>query len=346
MPIFDQGYQHWQGHLAGHAWRWLAITRHGVRAQLKGKGVRIVLAVAFMPAIGLAAFLIIWGLFEQNSSLITPMLSLFQGLPEEVRAGPKAFRGLFWTMAFHYFFNVEMFFAMLLILLVGPNLISQDLRYNAIPLYFSRPLRRIDYFAGKLGIIAFFVAAVSIAPAVLAYALGLAFSFDSNVLRDTGRILLASVAYGAVVVLSAGTLMLAISSLSRNSRMVGAFWIGFWIVSGVSSQTLTETVRKDWCQIVSYPNDLLRIREALLDTPSARTKLRELSQASQQAMLPRGPFRRKFVPARLGPPPPPGYDEDWNPTFPWQWSAGVLAGLLVLSVWTLTTRVKTLDRLK
>ena len=31
MPIFDQGYQHWQGKLSGHAWRWLSITRQGVR---------------------------------------------------------------------------------------------------------------------------------------------------------------------------------------------------------------------------------------------------------------------------------------------------------------------------
>ena len=29
MPIFDQGYQHWQGKLAGHTWRWLAITSMG-----------------------------------------------------------------------------------------------------------------------------------------------------------------------------------------------------------------------------------------------------------------------------------------------------------------------------
>ena len=41
----------------------------------------------------------------------------------------------------------------LLVLLVGPSLISQDLRFNAIPLYFSRPLRRFDYFVGKLGVI-------------------------------------------------------------------------------------------------------------------------------------------------------------------------------------------------
>jgi len=43
MPIFDQGYQHWQGTLAGHRWRWLAVTRHGVRAQLQNRFVRLLL---------------------------------------------------------------------------------------------------------------------------------------------------------------------------------------------------------------------------------------------------------------------------------------------------------------
>ncbi len=37
MPIFDQGYQHWTGELTGHAWRWLAITRHGVRVGMKNR---------------------------------------------------------------------------------------------------------------------------------------------------------------------------------------------------------------------------------------------------------------------------------------------------------------------
>ena len=39
MPILDQGYQHWNGQLRGHAWRWLTITRQGVRAQLKNRWV-------------------------------------------------------------------------------------------------------------------------------------------------------------------------------------------------------------------------------------------------------------------------------------------------------------------
>ena len=45
MPIFDQGYQHWSGTLSGHAWRWLAITRHGVRVALTNRWLRIALLV-------------------------------------------------------------------------------------------------------------------------------------------------------------------------------------------------------------------------------------------------------------------------------------------------------------
>ena len=33
-------------------------------------------------------------------------------------------------------------------------------------------------------------------------------------------------------------------------------------------------------------------------------------------------------------------------TYPWQWSAAVLAGLSAVSVWVLATRVRSLDRLR
>src|SRR4051812_501467 len=217
MPIFDQGYQHWNGRLAGHAWRWLAVTRQGVRQQLRRRQTKWLVAMAFIPALVLAALLAFWGLLEQRSSLLEPLMFLIRGLPEEIRNGPQAYRTAVWTLAFNGFFAVETFFAMLLVATVGPDLVSQDLRFNAMPLYFSRPLKRLDYFAGKLGVIAAFLAAVAIGPALAAWLLGVAFSFDFGVVRDTWRILLGSVAYGSVIVVSAGALMLAISSISRNS---------------------------------------------------------------------------------------------------------------------------------
>ena len=51
MPIFDQGYQHWSGHLSSDATRWLAITRRGVRTALHGRIVRLALILAYLPAI-------------------------------------------------------------------------------------------------------------------------------------------------------------------------------------------------------------------------------------------------------------------------------------------------------
>jgi ABC-2 type transport system ATP-binding protein len=171
MPIFDQGYQHWQGRLSGHAWRWLAVTRQGVRAQMKNRFTRLVVLFALLPAIALAMMLIAWGLLEQQAEFIRPVFA-FLNFPREMLAEPRSFRLPIWNAAYHFFFTAEMFFFMILVMLVGPGLISQDLRFNAIPLYFSRPLRRIDYFVGKLGVIGYFLALVAIVPAVFAFVLG------------------------------------------------------------------------------------------------------------------------------------------------------------------------------
>src|SRR5262249_34956573 len=159
----------------------------------------------------LSGFLILWGLFEQKSSLLTPFLFLFGGLPAELRAGPRAFRTTFWTLAFSQFLSIQIYIGMFLVLLVGPELISQDLRFNAMPLSLARPVRRLDYFAGKLGVIAVYLSAVMLFPVLMAYVLGVAFSLDPLVLRDTWRVFLGSLVFGATVVLSAGLLMLAIS---------------------------------------------------------------------------------------------------------------------------------------
>ncbi len=238
MPIFDQGYQHWKGELSGHAWRWLAITRQGLRWQLKGSIsiVRILLLGAWIPALVLVTVLALWGMFEQGSQTI---MSLLQPIvPPGIAADPHAYRHAVWTISYSMFFRFETFFIMLLVVIVGPNLISRDIRFNALPLYFSRPLRRVDYFLGKLGVIAAMVAAVAVAPAVAAYVLGVCFSLDLGVIRDTWRLLPASILYGLVIVVSAGTLMLALSCLSRRSLYVGMAWVGLWVVSSAVAGVL------------------------------------------------------------------------------------------------------------
>lgn len=354
MPIFDQGYQHWSGHLSGHAWRWLAIARHGVRVSLNNRLLRIFLVVAWIPAILLATFLCIWGLVERNSSVILSIAPLLRGfLNDAILAGPRPYRVEIWTLSYSIFLWVELRFAMIVILFVGPNLISQDLRYNALPLYLSRPLRRIDYFLGKLGIITAFLALVIILPSLVAYGLGLLFSLDISIIRDTLGILLASIAYGLIVSVSAGVLILALSSLSRNSRYVAMFWLGIWFVSSTVASVLIfidfqqrlhdarregltrrsaeflagelEAAKTDWRPLVSYTTNLDRIGQELLGSDAAWVKVSELQPAQ---------MRSQFLLTRGG----------WQ--FPWYWSAAVLIALFGLSACILNSAVKSLDRLK
>jgi hypothetical protein len=398
MPIFDQGYQHWKGPLAGHGWRWLAVTRHGVRALWKNNLLRLLVVSAWIPALGLASVLALWGLLEQRAESITSWLGA--ALDPRMIQDPRNYRVAVWTIAFSFFFKAELFATLVMVLFVGPNLISRDLRFNALPLYFARPLRRIDYFLGKLGVIGFFLATVAIIPAMAAYVLGVCFSMDLRVVPDTFRLVWASLLYGAVIVVSGGTLMLALSSLSRRSVYAGLLWAGLWLVSSWISWTLvavqTESIlwrtqeteiarwieahppppgirlqqgypvyrrrprfaqigppppeteadrylqdyqeasnrawqraalagqearRGDWRPLCAYPNNLDRIGDHFLGTDAAYRSFAHLSQNPEQVTA--------FT---------------WQ--YPWQWSAGVLLGLLGLSVWILSFRVKSLDRLR
>ena len=295
MPIFDQGYQHWTGTLAGHRWRWLAVARHGVRTLRKSWVVRVMVFVAWLPALALVAALTLWGLLEQQ---LTGVVEFLQRIfPPEVVASPREYRSAVWTVAYSYFFKAELLCAVFLVLTVGPSLVSRDLRFNALPLYLSRPVRRIDYFAGKLGVIAYFLLATLVAPAVAAYLLGVAFSLDLGVVADTHRTLWASLGYGLVVVASAGTLMLALSSLSRRSVYVGLAWAGFiFLGHAISSVLVGVQSETDRHEVVSagleawvrdhpppegmemrglYPSRRVRVGEGKEKPQTAEDKARE-----------------------------------------------------------------------
>ncbi len=386
MPIFDQGYQHWNGTLSGHAWRWATIARHGVRAGMQGRITRTLLLASWVPALGLVFVLCVWGLLERKSSVVEPMLPMLRFLAPEMLADPKGYRIPVWTICYDYFLLTELRFSMILILLIGPNLISGDLRFNALPLYFSRPLRRVDYFVGKLGVIAGFLAMTTILPAVVAYGLGLLFSLDWTIVRDTFKLLLSSVAYGAVIALSAGLLVLALSSLSRNSRYVVLMWLGVWVVTSLLSAMLGEVdqdqrrhamnvrVTREWQQASpptttgsakltpaeqarrqrSFQEAHRRARDELHaeELRAARSDWRPvLSYTSNLSRVGRELLGTDAAWRTVATLLPPGRRESFlhqytGPQHPWQWSAWVLLSLFGLSAWILHVRVKSLDRLR
>jgi ABC-2 type transport system permease protein len=383
MPIFDQGYQHWNGPLSGHAWRSLAIARHGVRIGMQRRVFRSMLLVALLPAMALGGALSMWALVERKLAIAEPIEQFlrFNGiLNPQIFTDPQHYRTVVWTLCYNLFLSSELILSMVLVLLVGPDLISQDLRFHALPLYLSRPLRRIDYLVGKLGVIAAFLGLVLIVPCVLAYALGLLFSLDLTIVRDTWRLLVASIAYGLVIIVSAGTLVLALSSLSRNSRHVALFWLVLWIVSSVFSSVLefsNQVQRRQEryrLQAVDGPTRPFARRgggrnprrsappaalsAAIGDRYSAEIEASKtdwrplvsytanLSRIGSQ-LLGTDDGRRQLAELIKFPQERSRYlAESLGPQYPWYWSAAVLAGLFGISACILSLSVRSLDRLR
>jgi ABC-2 type transport system permease protein len=127
-------------------------------------------------------------------------------------------------------------------------------------------------------------------------------------------------------------------------------WIGIWILSGVSAGILTESVRKDWCPLLSYTGNLRRLGEALLDTESAIHKFRNLfprpDEYSGTFPGPQPPGNRQSRIVIQSTTQPSRFERRPLPTAPWSWCALTLAGVFGISLWTLTFRVKSLDRLR
>jgi hypothetical protein len=198
---------------------------------------------------------------------------------------------------------------------------------------------------------------VAIWPAIIAYVLGACFSLDLKLIVEMLPLLLSSIAYGAVIVLSAGLFMLGLSSLSRNSRYVAGFWVGVWFitsaVSGVvggirydlerqerwaqagrarnqqfwmeEQKQAAEFFQNDWSPMISYTANLQRIGRVIMNTDAAWDKWFALIPSRNSDMI-----KAQMM----------------GPLYPWYWSALILAALAGISLWILTSRVKSLDRLR
>ncbi|NUT33340.1 MAG: ABC transporter permease subunit [Hamadaea sp.] len=133
---------------------------------------------------------------------------------------------------------------------IGPELVSRDLRSGVLPLYFSRPLSRSDYALAKLA------AAVSAAWLLLAGPLTLMFlggAFGaggaSEIWTEFGRYA-AGLAYAGIAAAIFGGIAILVGSLSSRRAVAAAIIAGFFLMttavagvaSGIAEATENETL--------------------------------------------------------------------------------------------------------
>jgi ABC-type transport system involved in multi-copper enzyme maturation permease subunit len=232
MPIYDQSYRPYRGAFSSHATRWWTIARTGVLHFLKRRLFLVFITLTFIPPI-VQGFMIYGAHQFPDQTLVKVDAEFFRRMME-----------------------IQTAWFLILGIYPGTGLISNDLKWNAIQLYLSKPLTKVDYVLGKFATMAAFLLGVTLVPGLLLFLLELGFSSDSKFLISYWWIPLAVAGYSAAAAISWGLIVLALSSMSKNSRYVGTLLVSFAFFTSGFAQFARGIFNHDGVIVISALDSL------------------------------------------------------------------------------------------
>lgn len=156
MAVYGRSYRRYSGVLTPAWSRFLIFPRYAYETVFKSKLFVAFYAACFiLPLVGL---LLIY--LHHNMSALA-----FLDLPaEELKKFLPIDNKFFYIGTW-----VQGALSFLLVLLVGPALVSPDLRNNGLALYLSRPFSRSEYVLGKMSVLLILLSAITWIPSMLLY---------------------------------------------------------------------------------------------------------------------------------------------------------------------------------
>jgi hypothetical protein len=146
--------------------------------------------------------------------------------------------------------------------------VARDLKASAFEFYFSRPVRPLDYVAGKVGgVTVIMLFALGAGPLLLSlFRVGLSADVDEAMtalalVPRTALIgLLASLAYAVVP--------LALSALAPRPRITVAMWVGYYFVFGLLVLALAHALRMPDLAALRLPDAVVGLAFGLYGAPN------------------------------------------------------------------------------
>ncbi len=164
---------------------------------------------------------------------------------------------------FLVFMTVQAVLALFLAALTGPGLIAPDLANNALPLYFSRPVRRSDYAFARLGTLFGLLSLVTWVPGLLLYGMQIGMA-DADWFRANWKLGFGMVAGFALWDLLVSLVAMASSAYTKMKAISGGLVLGFFFIMGGLSGMVNVIFRVTWGNALSPRWASYRIWCALL----------------------------------------------------------------------------------
>lgn len=239
MPIHDQGYRRYLGTRAPSGRAWWVIARAGIRT-------------LFAKRAFIGLLLLSWGPFLVRAVQIYAAANL----PQAQFLAPDA-------KMFRQFLDQQEVFLFFITVYAGTGLIANDRRANALQIYLSKPLTRVEYIFGKFAILLALLLLVTWVPAVLLVLIQVMFAGSFSFFVQHLFLLPAITVFSLVQVASMALAMLALSSLSRSSRYVGVLYAGLIFFSQAMYGIVRGITRDSTLAWLSVPLDLQQIGDVI-----------------------------------------------------------------------------------
>jgi ABC-type transport system involved in multi-copper enzyme maturation permease subunit len=168
---------------------------------------------------------------------------------------------------FRQFLGQQDIFVFFITVYVGAGLIANDRRANALQIYLSKPLTRAEYVLGKMAILVTFLLMVTWLPAILLLLVQVSFAGSLAFLKSNLYLFPAITVLSFVEAAMVSAAMLALSSLSNNSRFVGILYAGLIFFSDALFGVLRAVTGESRLSWVSFGNNLAQIGDAIFRVP-------------------------------------------------------------------------------
>ena len=248
MPIHDQSYRRYGGPRESAERGWLVIARTGI-AQYARR--RPMIGLMFAASVQLIGWLIFFYLHATAGQALGPAAAY-------LAPSAETFRG---------FLEKQNFFVFLIAVYVGSGLIASDRRANALQIYLSKPLTRLDYIAGKMAILATFLLLVTWLPAMLLLAGQIILSGSFAFARANMILFPAITLFAFVEVFVVCCAVLALSSLTTSTRYVAVMFAGVMFFSEAVYGTLRLVTGSTAVSWVSFTGSLAQVGDFIFRQP-------------------------------------------------------------------------------
>jgi hypothetical protein len=247
MPIHNLGYREWNGELESTSTRWIVVAEIGIRRAWQSAWLRRMMYLAWVPGVVMGFMIFLFEQSEKNDgsaqqilSNLTAVMLFSPGQSPEFRQrlidsmtsteSSDERRHTFWSaLLLGLYRRSQPLILIPMIGVIAPPLISQDFRSRAFLMYFSRPMSKGQYIAGKAATLILYLSMITLFPALTLFGVGVLLSPSVNVLLVTWDLVFRIFIVSAVIVIPCTFLALMLSSLTTESRFASFAWFAIWI---------------------------------------------------------------------------------------------------------------------